>query len=348
VQHHRESSHAATAAYASRIPALTIPPTLAATPPPATTRDALDALAAGLDDGLVPAKHQGNLLIGTWNVAIFGDLTEKWVSEQHDSPKRNLSDACAIAEVISRFDVCAVQETRRNLTALQTVMRILGPDWAYVVTDVTEGGPGNGERLCFIHDRRRARSSGLVGEIVLPTSADGVVVGALDRQFARTPYAVSFAAGEKAFTLVTLHALYGASKADKERRRDELQAIAQWLADRADDPDAFNRNLITLGDFNIDRRDDPLWLAFASTGLGAPKELDDVPRNITYADGGPKRHYDQIAWFTKGNREALTLSYVTGGYVKWTDYLLTDAPTDAVRKAHISDHYPLWVEFSRA
>jgi hypothetical protein len=92
--------------------ALTIPADLAATPLPAKTRHALDALAAGLDGGVVPAKNHDNLLIGTWNVAILGDLTEKWVSEPHDSPKRNLSDACAIAEVISRFDVCAVQETR--------------------------------------------------------------------------------------------------------------------------------------------------------------------------------------------------------------------------------------------
>jgi len=280
---------------------------------------------------------------------VFGDLTEKWVSGPGDEPKRNLSDACAIAEIVSRFDVCAIQETRRKLTALQTVMKILGDDWAYVVTDVTEGGPGNGERLAFVHDRRRARSSGLVGEIVLPANANGVVIGPLDRQFARTPYAVSFSAGANAFTLVTLHALYGASKADKERRRDELAAIAQWLADRADDPDAFNRNLIALGDFNIDRDGDPLYEALTSTGLAAPPQLQDVPRNITYADGGPKKHYDQIAWFTKGNRAKLTLRYDdTAGYVEWTKYLLQHARSDAQRKAHISDHYPLWAAFSRS
>jgi hypothetical protein len=200
---------------------------------------------------------------------------------------------------------------------------------------------------CASSTTRRARSSGLVGEIVLPASADGVVIGALDRQFAHA------LRGQLRRGREGVHARHAARPVRGQQGRegaprDELQAIAQWLADRADDPDAFNRNLITLGDFNIDRRGDPLWEAFASTGLGAPKELDDVPRNITYADGGPKRHYDQIAWFTKGNREALTLTYVTGGYVRWTDYLLTDAPTDAVRKAHISDHYPLWVEFSRA
>ena len=51
----------------------------------------------------------------------------------------------------------------------------------------------------------------------------------------------------------------------------ELEAFALWLAKRADDPDTFGRNLIALGDFNIDRRDDPNWYAFASSGLSAPE-----------------------------------------------------------------------------
>ncbi len=159
-------------------------------------RGRVSGLPARYGKAKLPKKKPGNLLIGTWNVAVFGDLTEKWVTEPGDEPKRNLSDVCAIPEVVSRFDVCAIQETRRDLTGLQTLMKILGDDWAYVVTDVTDGGPGNGERLAFVHDRRRARSSGL-GEIVVPATAEGVLIGALDRQFARTPYAVSFAAGDR-------------------------------------------------------------------------------------------------------------------------------------------------------
>jgi endonuclease/exonuclease/phosphatase family metal-dependent hydrolase len=326
--------------------ALTIPVDLDPAAPPPASRDALDALAAGLD-GVVPAKLPGNLLIGTWNVALFGGVTRKWVTEAADSPKRNLTDVCAIAEVVSRFDVCAIQETKRTLAALRCMMQVLGEDWAFLVSDVTEGDAGNDERLCFVYDRRRVRPSGMVGEIVLPAGADGIVTGALDRQFARTPYAVSFAADPNAFTLVTLHTLYGAGHAEKERRRGELQAIAEWLARRAGDADEFNRNLIALGDFNIDRLGDPLWEAFASTGLGAPKELEDVPRNISSAGGGPKKFYDQIAWFTKGNREQLTLRYMTADGVRWTDFILKDARDDDDRKAHMSDHYPLWAEFAR-
>jgi hypothetical protein len=324
---------------------LPIPDGLGPTPPSSATTSALDDLAAGLDEA-VPAKRAGQtLIIGTWNIAIFGGVTQKWVTESGDVPKRNLTDLCAIAEVVSRFDVCAIQETRRNLDALRCLARILGHDWTFIVSDVTEGDPGDGERLCFVYDRRTVRASGLVGELVVPFEELGVIGGGLDRQFARTPYAVSLAAHTEAFTLVTLHALYGATTEAKMRRAHELRAIAQWLADRAGERDEFNRNLMALGDFNIDRLDDPFWNALASTGLGAPKELEDVPRNISFAHGGPRKFYDQIAWFTKGNHEQLTLSYETAGYVPWTDYILGDARDDDDRKAHISDHYPLWVEF---
>jgi endonuclease/exonuclease/phosphatase family metal-dependent hydrolase len=326
---------------------LPIPDGLGTRPVPHATTAALDALAAGLDHD-VPAKKVGQtLIIGTWNVAIFGGFHDGWASGPGDHPRRNLTDVCAMAEVVSRFDVCALQETKRDLSALRCLIRILGGDWSFIVSDVTEGDAGNDERLCFVYDRRAVRASGLVGEVVIPLEDLGVAGDGLDRQFARTPYAVSLAAGGEGFTLVTLHALYGASKDEKQRRAHELRAIAQWLADRAHERDEFNRNLMALGDFNIDRFGDPYWLALVSTGLGAPKELDDVPRNIAFAHGGTRKYYDQIAWFGKGQAQ-LTLAYVTAGYVPWTDYILANAPDDDDRKAHISDHYPIWVEFDLA
>jgi endonuclease/exonuclease/phosphatase family metal-dependent hydrolase len=309
---------------------------------PAASRARLSALAQGLDASTIAPKRPDNLLIATWNIALLGGLTRKWQSGPGDSPKRNVTDVCCLAEVISRFDVCAIQETQPNLLALRTLVKALGPDWAFLTTDVTEGDRGRSERLAFVYDQRRVRPSGLAGELVIPEEELGLTPGALERQFARTPFAVSFAAGHgKAFTLVTLHIWFGKAKAE---RRPELQATADWLARRAGEPDDFNRNLIALGDFNIDKRDDENWQAFASAGLGAPKELDDVPRNIAHATAGSK-FYDQLAWFTKGNREQLTLGYVTAGAFRWTDHL--DGFRDNTdRKAHLSDHYPLWAEFS--
>ena len=324
--------------------ALVIPADLGPTPAPAATTAVVEALAAGLD-AAVPKKRVGkNLLIGTWNIAMFGGLTNSWETGPNDSPKRNLTDLCCIAEIINRFDVCAIQETKTKLTALRTLMRVLGSNWGFVVSDVTLGDPGNEERLCFVYDRRRVKPSGLVGEVVIPLEELGVE-GNLDRQFARTPYAVSFAAAKRAFTLVTLHVLYGETNAEKRRRAQELEKIAQWLDARANEPDEFNRNMIGLGDFNIDRLGDGYWYAFASTGLGAPKELQGVPRNIAAASGGTTKFYDQIAWFQEGDLAKLTLGYQTAGYFKWTDLILQGA-SHATKKARISDHYPLWAAFS--
>jgi Endonuclease/Exonuclease/phosphatase family len=317
------------------------PPELRLQPPPQNARDALGRLSAALRE--VPAKRRGdNLLIGTWNIKALSRVNRKWATATGDSPLRNLQDMCAIADVISRFDVVALVEVKRDLEALRFLMQILGPNWSFIVSDVTEGDPGNSERLAYVFDLKRVKPSGLAGEIVIPDSVLRDPAAVIREQFARTPYAVSFKAGAKGFTLVSLHIKWGTAS----QRTPEITAIAQWLKDRADDEDEFNRNLIALGDFNIDRRDDPYWLAFASTGLGAPIPLQEARRNIAASSGGTDKYYDQIAWFQDGNLAKLTLEYKAAGSFLWTDYIL-QGMTNPSKKARISDHYPLWVEFRR-
>jgi hypothetical protein len=75
---------------------------------------------------------------------------------------------------------------------------------------------------------------------------------------------------------------YGENPAD---RTAELRGIARWMRQWADCTNAWSQDLITLGDFNIDRRDDPLWEALTSTGLTVPPDLADVPRSI-FAEPG--------------------------------------------------------------
>ena len=165
-------------------------------------------------------------------------------------------------------------------------------------------------------------------------------------QFARTPYAVSFSRGTNRFTLVTLHVVYGNKPAD---RVPELTAIAQWLARWSASKDPWGENLIALGDFNIDRRDDPLYQAFTSTGLEPPAGLNFIPRTI-FDDPDPnappdRRHfYDQIAWFTTG-RASLSLPFVNAGTFDFTNDLVP-AVTQIQLSWRISDHFPLWCEFT--
>ena len=242
----------------------------------------------------------------------------------------------------------AVQEARENLKALRHLLHVLGPDWGLSLMDVTEGAPGNGERMAFLFDTRRVVPSGLACEImVFQEQLERIEPGALRRQFARTPYSVSFRSRGKTFVLVTLHVLYGE---DEEERVPELEAIADWLAGWARDINGWDHNLIALGDFNIDRRGDALHDAFVSTGFDIPEDLQNVPRTIFADPEHPHldKFYDQITWFTGRNGlPALSLRYSRGGFFDFTKAALTvRGLTKAQLSWRISDHYPLWAEFS--
>ena len=172
--------------------------------------------------------------------------------------------------------------------------------------------------------------------------------------FARTPYAVSFARGESVFTLVTLHIVYGNTADD---RVGELRKIAEWMAGWAEGSDVWGENLLAFGDFNIDRQVDEdgnidvLYEAFTGTGLQPPDNLNHVPRTI-FDNPDPntppdQRHfYDQIAWFTgtSGGPPALSLAYRNSGMFDFTDGLVPAGTTEQL-SFRMSDHFPLWVEF---
>jgi exonuclease III len=257
-----------------------------------------------------------------------------------------------IAEIISRFDVVAIQELKGNLDALRLTLSILGRNWGLILTDVTKGDPGNDERMGFLFDTRRVNLSGLACEIVIDEAyLKDRSRSLLEKQFARTPYAVGFQSLQKRFTLVSLHVLWGEAKTEAERIRKripELQAIADWMYEWAKDKNAWDCNLIVLGDFNIVGKDGDLLKAFGSTGLAIPDDLMDLPRTLSgIGKPGKERLYDQIAWFKEGEGgPGLDMHYVRGGTFDFSDsameYLKLSPKGLSWR---ISDHLPLWVEF---
>ena len=111
-------------------------------PPEVVTLD-LTNLGAALS-AAIPARTESNVLVATWNVRAFGDLTNKWLAGPRDSPKRDWHVVACIAEVVSRFDVIALQEARRSTKALRFLLERLGPTWKVIASDVTEGSPATG------------------------------------------------------------------------------------------------------------------------------------------------------------------------------------------------------------
>lgn len=320
--------------------------------PVVTTKDVLPpkvlekcrALSNDLDVRIPVKKLEQNLLIATWNIRAFGNLTRKWASEEGDSPRRDLASIHYIAEIISRFDIIALQEVKASVEALRETMELLGRNWSMILTDVNRGSAGNGERMAYLFDMRRVRLSGLAGEIVVPKEwLQEVEQDALVEQFVRSPYAVGFRSENTTFILITLHIKYG--KSSKERIA-ELKGIARWLQDWATDSNAYDQNFIALGDFNIEERGDLLTETFISQGLHIPPALQDT--KVTRSIFDEQKYYDQIAWFEdpKG-RTKLSMQFLTGGNYDFVPLLWdTNRVTKQQFSYMLSDHYPLWAEFS--
>lgn len=251
-------------------------------------------LAADLPD----KDADENLLLASWNIRDFDAP-----GNRRGFGKRSKESLFYIAEILSRFDFVAVQEVN-ELDEWEEVMDILGPDWDYIATDVTDPKlGGNGERLTFLFDKRKMWFKNISGEIVLPNKM--LISRALieteegkklysGKQFRRTPFVTSFQAGWFKFDVCTVHLYYGAESGEKlDERVQEIATIAKYFGQRAEKAMKAGKALILLGDFNIVHPEHKTMDALLDNGFIVPKSLRD-PTNFV----GTK-YYDQIAFMTK-------------------------------------------------
>lgn len=123
----------------------------------------LRALKASIAQQVGDAGASTCLRLATWNLKHFGK------GGRDSGHFRGIEPLLYIAEIISAFDLVAVQEVNENLDQLdELVSDYLGPEWDYVVTDTTEGSAGNHERLAFVYRAPKVRFQKVAGEIVLP------------------------------------------------------------------------------------------------------------------------------------------------------------------------------------
>jgi endonuclease/exonuclease/phosphatase family metal-dependent hydrolase len=241
----------------------------------------------------VPDKNATEtLLLATWNLKAFdGGASDNRTDESY----------WYIAEIISHFDIVAIQEVGANMGALEKLRNRLGGTWNYIVSDVTEGKAGNEERLAFLFDRRKIRFSGIAGEIVIPPieNSDGKTI-APSNQLVRTPTIIGLEAGWFRFMLSTVHIIWGTGQAEHPKRVAEIKALAGFLKERSEDANAWSQNLILLGDFNIFDADpsNAAYSAIIENGFFIPKSLQNIPPSNV---GNDPRFYDQIALKTRAN-----------------------------------------------
>ncbi len=225
-----------------------------------------------------------------------------------DSASASAETYFYIAETLSRFDFVAVQEVN-ELDEWKKVMDILGPDWDWIATDVTDPSiGGNGERLTFLWDRRKVHFRHIAGELVLPAKltitkhvkpkdgakdvvkVDGKQVG---QQFRRTPFAALFQAAWFKFEICTVHIYYGSERGTAlEERVEEIKRVAEFFGERAEAAFKDHRSLILLGDFNVVGRDHATMEALLDAGFEVPEALRGAPPT----NAGKDKYYDQIAF----------------------------------------------------
>ncbi len=215
-------------------------------------------------------RHPKSLIIGSWNIRAFDDGMPRLDESYH-----------YIAEIIDHFDICAIQEVKTDLEPLRRLVKLLGPNWDYFVSDVSEAKGGNNERMAFVYNTDRVFFRNLIGEIVI--KRENLIAG---EQIARSPFFASFQAGWFKFSLCSAHIVYGD---DLELRAQEIKVIADTLVRRSKKEDQVH---VFLGDMNIEKKDDIVMQALKGSQMTVP---DFGPTNMS-----GNRYFDQMAFTTKG------------------------------------------------
>lgn len=274
------------------------------------------------------SKLDETLNIATWNIREFGKAPRTEAAVHY------------IGEILGQFDLIGIVELRDDLTDLGRVLKILGPTWRAVYSDMIPDAGGNRERLGFIYDKRAVTFNGLAAEANAPRVKKGVEY-LPETSFWRSPYMASFRAGSFDFIVLTTHIRWGDSD---EARRQEIAMLADWIEAKRLEKTNEDKDLIVMGDFNIPSRTDALFAAITKHGLQVPKALLGAHGTNLEKD----KRYDQILHypiypesFTNAGGELDF--YIEEARIK---QLFPGGMTREKFTYQISDHLPLWMQIN--
>jgi endonuclease/exonuclease/phosphatase family metal-dependent hydrolase len=298
----------------------------------------IKALRAHAKTRGVPKRSADKLLIATWNIANLG------------VQGRGEADYAVLAEMLSWFDLVAIQETNDNLSGLQAIMANL-PSTRRIL--VSEAG-GNMERGAFLYDSRKVTLLDKVGRLsIAPKDLAKIKPpGSTEpfQGFDRGPYMAAFATkGTFRFLLVNVHLFFGGDAGDDlDRRTQETFALARWAELRHKSPNVYVPDIIPLGDFNLPQMapTDPIFRELTRRGLRLPEE------HVISQVGGTSlqglQHYDQVALFPNETTELEQIAIFDFDNVVFRDVFVNKSLTQFLSyvRFHVSDHRPLWAQFS--
>ena len=283
----------------------------------------------------IPAKAADRLLVATWNVANLG------VQERREK------DYLLIAEIVSWFDLVAMQEVNNDLSGLRAIHRHLPRSFRLLFSDAA----GNEERMAFIYDSDKVTLLEEVGEVAIPPSdINDIRLPGITQAFEgfdRNPYLAGFSSDSFVYVLVNVHLYFGSESAiSMNRRRLETYAVARWADLRRQSPYAYSRDIIALGDFNLPKAEpgDPIFEALTRRGLHLPEHSTQIGSTIE-----TDSHYDQVAFFPGETQQEFTGNLGVFDFDGALFRTLWEARTPreffAYVRYYVSDHRPLWAEF---
>lgn len=301
-------------------------------------------------------KTDRNLILSSWNLKEFGHLK-----------KRLPESYFYIAEIISNFDLVAIQEIKSGLKDLEILMKLLGKDWQYLINDVTEGKDGNSERFAYLYDTRRVNFTGLAGEILLwkELFADGEEVF----QLKRTPYITGFRADWKTFSLLNVHLQPNDNQAGRELRKKEVDLLLKALAAKKKKKTLWTDNIIVLGDFNLYKKDTEIVEIFNKNQFFESDILQGLNTNTAISkETFDRMFFSRNDYFktpskAEGNKggvvEIFEIVYILDHFKNYENEMKAhkENPADLIdevklkkyfqnnwRKTQLSDHKPIWIE----
>ena len=289
----------------------------------------LKLLRKRIDEANIPSsKLDESINLATWNIRHWGQKRRKKCSLHY------------IAEILHQFDLISVVELRRNVTELKYVLDLLGDYWDVVFSDYIPDSGGNKERIAYIFDSRAVQFTGMAAETDGPRKKNRNT-GVYEPVFSwwRKPYMASFKAGSFDFVALSVHLQWGTIAG----RTRELEELAKWVKSFLKDEYRVDRDVILMGDFNIDSFESDLYKAISQYGLRAP---DAIVQSSFGSNLAANKRYDQIL-----HHPAQTGSVFTdhGGVLDfYKNSYKSIPPYKDLSKTEftyeLSDHLPLWVQ----